>query len=253
MPSPDSAPELDAPSRGAAGRLLGVWAHPDDEIYLSAGLMCLTRRTGGEVVVATATRGEHGAADGDPTPDELSATRAAEQRRALAEIDVVDSRWLGYADGSLADVDAACAIDLVADLIDAVDPSLIVTFGPDGMTGHPDHQAVSRWTTAAWRRTGRRAPLWYATLSEEWHERWDPLNRSVGLWFDGATPPRTGSSELALRLRCRGELMQRKHLALRAHASQTRALEDLVGSETYREWWAEESFVHAPVGGPAEP
>ena len=40
--------------------LLGVWAHPDDEAYLSAGLMAEFRRRGDRVVVVTATLGEHG-------------------------------------------------------------------------------------------------------------------------------------------------------------------------------------------------
>ena len=45
-----------------------------------------------------------------------------------------------------------------------------------------------------------------------------------------------------------GASLARKHRALRAHASQTRALEDLVGSATYRRWWSSEYFVAAPPG-----
>ncbi len=45
------------------GTLLGVWAHPDDEAYLSSGLMAEVRDQGGRVVVVTATRGEHGTDD----------------------------------------------------------------------------------------------------------------------------------------------------------------------------------------------
>ena len=45
------------------GVLLGAWAHPDDEAYASAGLMSLARSAGNRVVVATATRGEHGTQD----------------------------------------------------------------------------------------------------------------------------------------------------------------------------------------------
>ena len=39
------------------GVLLGVWAHPDDEAYLTAGLMSVVRAAGHRVVVATATKG----------------------------------------------------------------------------------------------------------------------------------------------------------------------------------------------------
>src|SRR3954465_10037017 len=45
------------------GTLLGVWAHPDDEAYLSSALMAAVRRAGSRVVVVTATHGEHGTGD----------------------------------------------------------------------------------------------------------------------------------------------------------------------------------------------
>lgn len=59
------------------GTLLGVWAHPDDEAYLSAGLMALARRDGQRVVVVTATFGEHGTDD----PHRWPPTRLARHRR----------------------------------------------------------------------------------------------------------------------------------------------------------------------------
>ncbi|HXV94036.1 MAG TPA: PIG-L family deacetylase, partial [Pseudonocardia sp.] len=45
------------------GTILGVWAHPDDETFLTAGLMALAREAGNRVVCATATRGERGTDD----------------------------------------------------------------------------------------------------------------------------------------------------------------------------------------------
>ena len=71
------------------GTLLGVWAHPDDEIYLSAGLMAATRAAGHRVVVATATRGEHGTDDPvEWPPARLAALRARETVEALAVLGV---------------------------------------------------------------------------------------------------------------------------------------------------------------------
>ena len=46
----------------------------------------------------------------------------------------------------------------------ARNPDAIVTFGPDGITGHPDHRAVSQWTTAAWSRAVEPSELLYATI-----------------------------------------------------------------------------------------
>ena len=64
----------------AIATLLGVWAHPDDEAYLSSGLMSVVRKGGGRVVVVTATRGEHGT--DDPSDVAAGAPRAAARARA---------------------------------------------------------------------------------------------------------------------------------------------------------------------------
>ena len=126
--------------------LLGVWAHPDDEAYLSAATMSRVVSTGGRVVLATATRGELG---GTGDPQRLAAVRERELRQAMSIIGVDDVRLLGYADGECADADFDHAVRAIVAVIEAVKPDIIVTFGPDGITYHPDHIAVSSWTTAA--------------------------------------------------------------------------------------------------------
>jgi LmbE family N-acetylglucosaminyl deacetylase len=233
--------------RGDLATLLGIWAHPDDEAYLSSGLMSLVRDAGGRVVVVTATRGEHGSDDPARWPPELLAPlRERELHASLDAIGVDEHRWLSHRDGELADVPIARGVADLLPVIDEVEPDVVVTFGPDGMTGHPDHRAVSAWATEAWRRSGRRAELWYATLTPDFHREWGDLNDRVGLW--PTTPPVTPHPHLAAEVRLSGRQLDRKHLALRAHASQTRRLEELVGSATYRRWWATESFVAASGG-----
>jgi LmbE family N-acetylglucosaminyl deacetylase len=224
--------------------LLGVWAHPDDEAYLSSGLMSLVRERGGRVVVVTATRGERGTDDPRTFPPErLAPIRERELIASLAQVGVHEHQWLTYRDDDLARVPLTQGASDLVPVMEDVRPDVIVTFGPDGMTGHPDHRAISAWTTEAWRQTGNHAELWYATLTSEFHRNWGELNDRVGLWT--ATPPVTPDAELSAQVRLSGRLLARKHRALRAHASQTRVLEDLVGSETYREWWSAESFVAA--------
>jgi GlcNAc-PI de-N-acetylase len=61
----------------ALGTILGVWAHPDDEAYLSGGLMAMARDLGSRVVCVTATRGELGTTD----PVAWPPTRLATARR----------------------------------------------------------------------------------------------------------------------------------------------------------------------------
>jgi LmbE family N-acetylglucosaminyl deacetylase len=220
--------------------LLGVWAHPDDEAYLSAGLMLEYTARGDRVVVITATRGEHGTADPRTWPPaRLAAHRERELRASLATLDVHELRVLGFEDG---DCDRHDGRDLIRRQIDDIRPDVIVTFGPDGMTGHPDHRAVSRWTTEAWATSTTSSQLWYATLTPRFHERWGELNDRIGLWGDQPEPPCTAPDELCHQISLSAHQLDRKLVALAAHHSQTAPLADLIGRKSYRQWWDAETF-----------
>jgi LmbE family N-acetylglucosaminyl deacetylase len=236
------------------GTLLGVWAHPDDEAYLSAGLMAFARRAGQRVVVITATPGERGTDDPERWPPaKLARRRRRELAASLAAVGVHEHHWLGYADGECPEVPDAVAVAAIGRIMDAVRPDTIVTFGPDGMTGHPDHRAVSAWTTTAWQQRGSAARLWYATQLDSFHEEWGALNEHIGVFGD-QVPPSTAAEDAAGVVICQGWLQERKQAALRAHASQVQPLVDLVGEEVYRRWWSTEAFadattVHQGVSG----
>ena len=227
------------------GTLLGVWAHPDDEAYLSAGLMRRVALAGGRVVCVTATHGEHGT--DDPAawpPDRLAPLRARELRSALAAVGVTEVRLLDHPDGGCAELSAAdvsTSVAGIAALIDEMRPDAIVTFGPDGMTDHPDHIAVSRWTTAAWLAAGRRGALLYATKSHSFAARHDELHRRLGL-FPPGFPVTVDDADVALSVVLDEDDLDAKRAALAAHASQTEPLALLMGEATYRTWWADESF-----------
>jgi LmbE family N-acetylglucosaminyl deacetylase len=208
--------------------------------------MSLVRAAGHRVVVATATRGEHGTQHPDTwPPDRLAAIREREMAASLAALDVSEHHWLGHRDGTLPDVPTAVGVRQIAELIEEVRPDTIVTFGPDGLTGHSDHQTVSEWVGTAWRETGRTSRLWHATLTPEFHRRWSAVNATAGLWMPAATPPSDPVSSLVCAVHCDGELLDRKLVALRSHASQTAHLIADMGVQRYRRWWATEAFVDA--------
>jgi LmbE family N-acetylglucosaminyl deacetylase len=233
------------------GTLLGVWAHPDDEAYLSAGLMAAARRRGDRVVVVTATAGEHGT--DDPVrwpPARLGALRRHELRASLAALGVFEHWMLGAEDGTCDRLDLAGTI---AEIIADVRPDTIVTFGPDGMTGHADHRAVSAWTTAAWRQTRPSADLWYATVTPRFHAEWHGVNDSIGLWAGTEAPPCDDESTLAFSLELGPHELDQKLAALRAHASQTTPLLEALGEDTYQAWWRTESFSDASAWRPSAP
>jgi LmbE family N-acetylglucosaminyl deacetylase len=223
------------------GAILGVWAHPDDEGYLSAGLMADAVDNERRVVCVTATRGE--AADPERwPPDELALIREDEIAKTLAILGVDDHRWLGYPDGGCADVDREEAIARIVAIIDEVRPDTVLTFGPDGNTGHPDHIAVSEWTEAAVARASCNPRLYFATNSAAWADRFEAAAIANGVMMGADTLPRTAVEELAIFVELDGELLDRKEQAMLAQASQVDVLRASVGEELYRELLREEAF-----------
>lgn len=231
--------------------ILGIWAHPDDEAYLSAGLMALARDAGNHVTCVTATRGEHGTADPVAWPPaRLARTRELEAAACMAVLGVDDHRFLTYEDGTLDHQDPEVGAQAIADLIVEVAPDTIVTFGPDGMTGHADHRAISAWTTEAWALTGGTARLLYATTSTTFADEFADLHERIPVFGPGL-PLRTAEADLALTVALDDALLDRKLAALRAQASQVQDLLGEIGAERFRRWWRNETFRAARLYSPA--
>jgi LmbE family N-acetylglucosaminyl deacetylase len=132
-------------------------AHPDDETYPTFGSVALhCGDPGFRLVVLHATDGEAGeVAPGVVVgPGGLGAHRRVEDELGWQAVGHVPDRheWLGYPDGSVGRVPAETLVARVAAFLDEERPDVVVTFGPDGMTGHPDHIAIGRATTVAFHR-----------------------------------------------------------------------------------------------------
>jgi LmbE family N-acetylglucosaminyl deacetylase len=102
--------------------------------------------------VVTATRGERGRfgdSKESPGPEIVGKAREAELRAAAKELGVREVNFLDYLDGALDQVDTAEAVGRIAAHLRRVRPQVVITFGPEGAYGHPDHIAISQLTTAA--------------------------------------------------------------------------------------------------------
>ena len=133
-------------------RLMCVLAHPDDESLGTGGALAKYAVEGVETYLVTATRGERGwqgAAEDNPGLAGLGAIREAELRAAAGALGLRELHFLDYIDGDLDQADPAEAIARIAAHIRRVRPHVVITFGPAGGTGHPDHIAISQFTTAA--------------------------------------------------------------------------------------------------------
>ena len=97
------------------GTILGVWAHPDDETYPSAGLMAAAVAAGQRVVLVHATRGESGTSDPARSGRSFAALRERELAAARAVLGVTEQRFLGYEDGRCSAIPLGKGTRAVAD------------------------------------------------------------------------------------------------------------------------------------------
>ena len=226
------------------GTLLGVWAHPDDETYLAAGLMAQAVRDGHRVVCVTATRGEEGSWDEKRWPtSEMGRVREAELMASLEILGVTEHHWLDYYDGTCAGVDRAEAVGKVLAIMRDVEPNSVFTFGPDGMTGHADHKSVSAWTGEAFAAAAPpKARLFHATQTPEWAETFVPVMNRFNVFMEPGTPPVTPREQLAIDYALPPDILELKLRAIEAHVSQVEGMLDAFGRTYFHDAMKEEYF-----------
>jgi LmbE family N-acetylglucosaminyl deacetylase len=139
-----------------APRLMAVLAHPDDESLGVGGTLAKYASEGVEVFLLTATRGDRGRFRGRPLddpqhpgPEALARIREGELRAAASALGVREVIILDYHDQHLDRANPREAVTTIAGHIRRIRPDVVVTFGPDGAYGHPDHIAISQFATAA--------------------------------------------------------------------------------------------------------
>lgn len=146
-------------------KLLGVFAHPDDDVY-TLGATLIAHRADLETTLAFATSGEAGPIT-DPeevSREALGAVREREQRTAMKALGVAastTSRFLRMPDYHVPDVPFDDLVDRIIGLLLEIRPDVVVTFGPDGMTSHHDHIRAGEATTTAFDRlSAEQAPTY---------------------------------------------------------------------------------------------
>jgi LmbE family N-acetylglucosaminyl deacetylase len=152
---------------GALGakRVLGVFAHPDDE-QLVAGLFVRAKRDGAFTALVTATRGDAG----EQSPvvarqRDLGAVREAELLKNGFALGIDEQEVWDYADGGVPEVPIDELVDRIERALRRYQPDLLVTFWPaSGATGHPDHMRVGLAAETAAKRLAATGagPRWLA-------------------------------------------------------------------------------------------
>jgi LmbE family N-acetylglucosaminyl deacetylase len=244
-----------------------VVAHPGDEAFGFGGAIATAAASGAYVVVVCATRGwfDPRLTDKSPAPGgknrdikldavtwrNLDTVREDELRRSVSVLGVRVVRMLDYAEGDLDQADFDHLVGRIVEPIRMHRPEVILSFGPDGVTGDSDHVVLSRAVRVAYERAAE--PLAYEDDLEEDQVAWRvaklydlvvPGDAAAAIL--GSRSPSDGygsSAEPTLGLEL-GELAQLKLAAISRHVSQTGsagAFHDW-GTEAREAWLASEHY-----------
>ena len=138
-------------------KILGITAHPDDEVGAFGGTLLLYHSRGIETFVICLTPGQAASNRGSARSDEELATlRRAEFLASCKALNVTGAQILDYPDGALCRADFFQVVGDLTRRIRAIKPDIILTMGPEGaITGHPDHSMASLFATMAFHWSAR--------------------------------------------------------------------------------------------------
>jgi LmbE family N-acetylglucosaminyl deacetylase len=251
-------------------RLMAVLAHPDDESLGVGGTLAKYSAEGVDVSLVTATRGEGGRFCGHPCGDErhpgplaLGNIRETELRAAASVLGVREVSLLDYQDQHLDRADPREVVGLIATHLRRFRPDVVVTFGPDGAYGHPDHIAISQFTTAAIvaaadaafadEREGASRPhsvskLYYLAWPQATWKAYQAAVRTLSATVDGVERLATPWPDWAITTVVdTSDVWQIVWRAVSCHESQLAAYERLrdLPPEHHRTLWGSQSFYRA--------
>lgn len=227
------------------GTILGVWAHPDDESFGTGGLVALAVRNGQEVVCVTATKGEAGVQDVKRWPPEkLGEIRAEELQKALKILGISKHHWLGCRDGHCQEANSDEMTSKLVEFIDKYKVDTILTFPPDGLTGHEDHKAVCKWACRAAEKSLRTVKVYFVVETQDaFEDNLRDLNAKHNLFFNIKSPFLLDITDCDLALALPHEVSTAKLKALRSMPSQYELLFSEMTDEQLCDMLCHEAYV----------
>lgn len=255
----------------AQRRLLAVLAHPDDESLGVGGTLARYAAEGVDVFLVTATPGDGGRFRGHrcgderhPGPLALANIRETELRAAAKVLGVREVSLLDYHDRHLDSADPRQVVGCIASHLRRIRPDVVVTFGPEGAYGHPDHIAISQFTTAAIVaaadahvgggsggevvRPHRVSKLYYLAWPRSTWDAYQAAVHTLSATVDGVERHATPWPDWAVTTVIdTGDVWPTVWQAVSCHESQLVAYEGLrdLPPEQHRTLWARQSYYRA--------
>ncbi len=210
--------------------LLLLLAHPDDESFMLPGVAMCAVTAGRRVALVCATRGQAGSAGEPPlvSRDALPATREAELRAACAILGIELLELLDHQDKQLELANADKLRETLVRHIRAERPAVVVTFDPEGVSGHVDHKTIGRRALDA--VTAAADPRYHPALGAPHRVRRVVWPAPILVWHEWRPEALARAWGIDYLIDTRA-LRERKIAALRAHRTQHVSID--------REWFGE--------------
>lgn len=142
-------------------KLLGIFAHPDDESFTAGGTIAKYVKAGWQVDLVCATHGDVVKPGEETGPQHKGDVRKKELEEAAAQLGVTSITFLEYTDEKLSLEKPGEIEDKLASLLAEFKPDVIVTIEPSGITNNPDHMKLTLTATFAFQQ--------YAWMRHEEH------------------------------------------------------------------------------------
>lgn len=241
------------------GRVLCMLAHPDDETFGPGGTIAKYADRGYEMFLATATKGEAGML-GDPpvaTRENVGDVRALELACAARTLGIKEIFFMGFIDGKLVETPVASIVERAVYAIRKYRPHVIISFGPTGISGHPDHILMSEVSRLCFRKSaesdycpehrqnGNLTPwqamkLYHFEIPEKYLKE-----RNVNL---SGVPMEDITTVIDT-----SDYVDKKIRAFHCHKTQIKDIERILSRPNYREFTKNEYYVLADVAGVETP
>jgi LmbE family N-acetylglucosaminyl deacetylase len=245
-------------------KLMCILAHPDDESMGTGGILARYCDEGVATYLVTATHGERGwfgKPEDYPGPQELAKIREKELHAAAEVLGLREVNLMNYVDGELDQADPGEVIAKLVDHIRRIKPHIVVTFGPYGIYGHPDHIAISQFATSAvlaaanpdYHTDPEHQPhqvkkLYYRVILEGEAQAYQAAFGDLVMNIDGSERRTTAWPEWAVTTRIKtAQYWPKIWKAISNHCSQLpgyQALENLP-EEHHRNLWSEQTYYRA--------
>lgn len=216
--------------------VVGVFAHPDDEAFGPSGTLAKFAKEGRDVYILCVTRGDAGENHSD-NHDDLRDIREDELEASAKKLGVKDVIFLDFKDGALSNNLYHQVADKLQEQLEKLEPEIVITLEPHGVSGHLDHIAVSFITTFVFKKLSFVRELWYYCLTQGAQKA---TMRHLGGEYFVYFPPGYKKEDISKTLDV-SPFWDQKVSAMRQHESQRPDVE--ANLKTFDELPKEENFI----------